>query len=118
MAHQPLQHYLRTYRRRSGLSQEEVARLLGATTGTKVSRYENFKRQPAVITVFAYEIIFNRPVRDLFAGTYATVCRDVRARAARLVKTLVTDSPNPRVARKIELLRTIVESASRPIETR
>ena len=35
--------------------------LLGAVSGTKVSRYENFTRMPGAITVFAFEIVFNQP---------------------------------------------------------
>jgi transcriptional regulator with XRE-family HTH domain len=105
-----LQHYLRTPRRRYGFSQSEVALLLGASSGTKVSRYESLRRSPSVITVFAYEIIFNKPARDLFAGTYDAVRRDVHERAGRLIKTLEPQAKNPRTARKLQLLRTIVES--------
>ena len=36
-----LENYLRTYRRRAGLSQDEMAFLLGTKSGTKVSRYEH-----------------------------------------------------------------------------
>ena len=83
--------------------------LLGVSSGTKVSRYENFSRYPSVITVFAYEIIFNTPVRELFAGSYESVLRDVRARAARLLKAL-EPTGNSRTARKLDILRKIVES--------
>ena len=110
MAQQRLQHYLRTYRRRSGLSQKEVAGLLGSASGAKVSRYESFKRYPSVITIFAYEIIFSQPVRELFAGSYAAVRQDVRARAARLLKALSTETANPRTARKVQRLTAIVDA--------
>jgi hypothetical protein len=77
-----------------------------------VSRYESFKRQPSVPTTFAYEIIFNEPIRDLFAGYYESVRRDIRGRAARLLKTLGTTPPDHRTSRKLNLLRGIVESAA------
>ena len=41
-----LENYLRTYRKRSNLSQDEVAFLLGCRGGTKVSRYERHARKP------------------------------------------------------------------------
>jgi transcriptional regulator with XRE-family HTH domain len=66
-----LQNYLRTHRSRRGLSQAEVAILLGAVSGTKASRYENSSRMPNALTIFALEIIvFNQPASELFAGTY------------------------------------------------
>ena len=114
MARHRLQHYLRTYRRRFGLSQEEIARLLGASSGTKVSRYESFKRHPSVIAVFAYEIIFNKPIRDLFAGAYNAVRRDVQDRAKELLKALETEVANPRKSLKLQLLQAIVESKPEP----
>lgn len=110
-----LQNYLRTYRKRAGLSQDEVAFLLGAQSGAKVSRYENFARQPSVNTVFAYEVVFNQPTRELFAGGYHSISLAVRARAERLVKRLGAQSPGaekPRMVRKLHLLRSIVDSKS------
>lgn len=112
MANQPLRNYLRTYRRHSGLSQEETARLLGTSSGTKVSRYETFARLPSVAGIFGYEIIFNQPAHRLFAGAYQAVHRAIRSRAKRLTKTLSTKAGDPRTARKLRLLRTIVDSKS------
>ena len=107
---QLLPHYLRTHRRRSGFSQEEVARLLGAVSGTKVSRYENFSRRPSVAAIFAFEIVFNRPARELFAGSYEEVRLDVQERAKRLAEAIAKHAGDPRTARKLALLRGIVES--------
>jgi transcriptional regulator with XRE-family HTH domain len=97
-----LLNYLRTFRRRLGLSQEEVAYLLGSRGPGKASRYERFHRQPNVETVFAYEIIFCRPVRELFAGTYDGVMAKVRQRAIRLMAK-VTD--HPRSAALVQTLK-------------
>jgi transcriptional regulator with XRE-family HTH domain len=68
-----LENYLRTYRKRSGLSQDEMAFLLGCQNGTKVSRYERFARKPNLETLFAYEVVFGAPARELFAGVYHIV---------------------------------------------
>ena len=68
-----LENYLRTYRKRSGLSQDEVAFLLGCQNGTKVSRYERFARKPSLETLFAYEVVFGASARELFAGAYQKV---------------------------------------------
>lgn len=80
----PLFNYLRPHRKRLALSQEEVAFLLGARgmdKGIKVSRDENHARMPNLETALAYEAIYGKPVRELFAGLYARVERDVAERA-------------------------------------
>jgi len=107
---QLLHHYLRTHRRRSGFSQDEIARLLGSASGTRVSRYERFARNPCLDTVFAYEIIFKKPIRQLFAGRYEAVRLDVRTRALQLSEALSKRAADHRTARKLSLLREIVES--------
>jgi len=115
VAHQKLQNYLRTHRRRHNLSQSEVAMLLGAVSGAKVSRYENFARMPGALTVFAFEIVFNQPASELFAGTYHAVRLEVQERARRMVEQLEA-RPAPRdkdTIRKLELFRAIV--APKPI---
>jgi transcriptional regulator with XRE-family HTH domain len=112
MTSPPLQNYLRTHRRRAGLFQKEVAALLGAASGSKVSQYENFTRRPGITSVFAYEIIFNRPARELFAGDYEAVRVAVRSRAERLAEQLSQRTPESqslRVARKLKHLHGIVE---------
>jgi transcriptional regulator with XRE-family HTH domain len=107
MSHAKLPNYLRTYRKRSYFSQDEVAFLLGCKNGSKVSRYENFSRQPTPETMFAFEIIFRVPVRELFAGTYHKVERDVLRRAQLLVRKTPAVNPDRITSRKLQALRTI-----------
>ena len=83
-----LENYLRTYRRRAGLSQDEMAFLLGTRSGTKVSRYERLRRAPSLDTAFAYEVIFRAPARDLFAGAYQRTERQTRKRLRFLAERL------------------------------
>ena len=60
-----LPNYLRTYRKRAYLTQDELAFLLGTESGTRVSRYERFSREPAFQTVLAYGVIFAPRVRAM-----------------------------------------------------
>lgn len=113
MAYTPLQNYLRTFRRRSGLSQKELAELLGAASGAKISRYENFSRVPCAATIFAYEVILGQPAEELFGGAYGAVRRSVQDRARRLSERLNRRPTNPRTARKLATLRAIVDSKPR-----
>lgn len=86
MSSSQLPNYLRSHRKRLALSQEEVAYLLGVQSGAKVSRYEQFARQPSLETAFAFEVIFQRSASELFGGLYQKVEREVTARAKVLAE--------------------------------
>jgi len=79
-----LPNYLRTYRKKAGLSQREVAILLGSSDPTRVSRYELSKREPDVGVALAFEIIFGTPSRVLFAGRVAELEPVIRKRLEQL----------------------------------
>ena len=107
-----LNNYLRTHRKRAGLSQDEVAYLLGCQGGAKVSRYERFARQPPLQTALAYEAIFGVPVRELFAGLFHRVEGPIVRRAQSLARKLHTAKPDRLTTRKLQVLRAV---ASAPV---
>ena len=84
MSSSQLTNYLRTNRNRLALWQEEVGFLLGfkgEDKGGKVCHDEKFKREPSLQMALAYEAIYGRPVRELFAGLYEEVEQEVAERA-------------------------------------
>jgi transcriptional regulator with XRE-family HTH domain len=111
MSTQRLPNYLRTYRRRSGLSQTEVAFLLGCRSGSKVSRYEHFARQPDFLTVCACAVIFHVSVQELFSGTFQRAERETKKRAQLLLRKLEQADPSALTSRKLKVLRTILASS-------
>jgi transcriptional regulator with XRE-family HTH domain len=110
MSHK-LENYLRTYRKRSGLSQDEVAFLLGCQNGTKVSRYEQFARKPRLETLFGYEMVFGAPARELFAGAYQKVEKRISNRAQLLARKLNRATPNSMATRKLQILKAITSGS-------
>jgi transcriptional regulator with XRE-family HTH domain len=108
MPSHPLPNYLRAHRKRLGLSQDDLAYLLGCRSGTKVSRYERFRRQPHLATVFAFEAIARVPARTLFAGVYVTAERDVVRRAEALLRQLAGQPESLRHRRRIVALKAII----------
>jgi transcriptional regulator with XRE-family HTH domain len=113
MAH-PLNNYLRSYRKRAGLTQKELAFLLGsgdASGRKRVGRYERGTRTPDLKTILAYEAIFGVPASKLFAGGYAKVEGQVKRRAQELSRKLETDDPGPREAYAAGTLRDILGTA-------
>ena len=96
--------YIRTSRKRAGLSQRHVAILLGSSDQTRISRYELNKRRPNVDVALALEIILGVPARTLFAGRFAALGEAIRKRAAQLPPQVATkllkthiDNPAPSV---------------------
>ena len=110
MSHK-LENYLRTYRKRSGLSQDEVGFLLGCQNGTKVSRYERFARKPSLETLFAYEVVFGAPARELFAGVYHKVEKRIMNRTQFLTRKLNRATPDRMATRKLEILKAITSGS-------
>ena len=107
MPQNKLPHYIRRYRKRSYLSQKEVAFLLGCNDSAKVSKYERFLRWPRSDTMLAYEIIFRVPMRQLFAGMYHKVEQEVSRRARLLVRKTLAAKPDASTSRKLQALRAI-----------
>jgi transcriptional regulator with XRE-family HTH domain len=87
-----LTHSLRTYRKRSGLSQREVSFLLGAKHKAKISRYENGHRLPPLRTALAYATIFDVPLSKLFPNIQRNVEKEIVGRILELEAKL-TEAP-------------------------
>lgn len=102
----PLPNYLRTFRRQAHLSQEELARLLGAMAGSSVLRHEDYQRMPILRTALRYAAVFRTDPREIFAGQYAKERRVVLKQAKLLLDELEVTPGN---AQKIAFLQVLVE---------
>jgi transcriptional regulator with XRE-family HTH domain len=102
-----LPHYLRIERRRAGLSQTDIAVLLGVRTASKISRYERGRRLPPLKTALAYEAILGKPIAELFAGTFAPIEGEVQRRARSLKDSSARPPRGSRFARRKGSIQTI-----------
>lgn len=109
MAYSRLPNYIRTYRKRACLTQEEVAFLLGSKSSANVSRHERFKQTPDLPTLLAYEMLFGTPVRSLFSSTHQEVEQKLRQRMRLLIRKLARAGNGRRIAKKIETLTAYLE---------
>lgn len=100
-------HYLKTHRKRLGLSQADVAHLLGAQGGAKVCRYERFARTPSLEAAIAYEVIFRRPCKELFSGLYQRIEHEIAMRAKALDQKK-EQCKKPKTARQRKVLAAII----------
>jgi transcriptional regulator with XRE-family HTH domain len=80
--------YIRSYRKRSGLTQDELSFLLGSKSGTRVSRYELGRREPSLELLLALEAIFGVSVGALYRRRLSKVEESVRERAGKLLMAL------------------------------
>src|SRR5437016_7230760 len=115
MATHILEHYLRTDRKRSGLTQREVAFLVGCRNGAQVSRYEKRRRLPPLRMALACEAAFGVPVSVLFAGLREAAGQAVGERLGALRAKLETGAAQGREVRiAAQKLRWLAEQHSLP----
>src|SRR5277367_5668852 len=91
-----IDNYLRAYRKRSGLTQGEMAFLLGCKAAGQVSRYERRHRLPTLRTALACASILRVPLEKLFAGIQQEVGREASDRLAKLRLDLEAKSSQDR----------------------
>lgn len=106
MTSRPAGSYLRTHRKKSGLSQSELASILGLVTELQISRHERSLTLPLFLTAISYEIVFQVPISELFPGLYETVRQNIDERLSELEERLHESSAKGRraafIAHKLE----------------
>ncbi len=75
---------LRVHRRRTGLSQGELGRLLGYRDESAVAKHERFQAMPPFLVALGYEVIFQVPASELFPGVAETVALGIEQRLGEL----------------------------------
>lgn len=65
--------YLRTHRRLWGLTQRELAALIGSVSSAQISRLETSKRAPRIECALACQVLFGIPPSAMFPDAYASV---------------------------------------------
>jgi len=100
MAQQQCASHLRTLRKKSKLTQLELARILGYEHGGPVSRHERAIDTPPLAVTLAYQAIFRVPVAQIFPGIYQTVEQTIEARLADFERALGQKSARDRDAKE------------------
>ncbi|MDE1965992.1 MAG: helix-turn-helix domain-containing protein [Patescibacteria group bacterium] len=110
-----LPNYLRAYRKRCGLSQEELALLLGLAEQGTVSHIELYEKVPSSTVFVASEIIFDVPPCDLFPKLYVVTEEAVLQRAKALMARVEARSDLSAEA-KLRLLTDLIRRLEGGIE--
>ena len=102
--------YLRSYRLRWGLSQGELAYLLGWSRSEVISRIEMKQRAPTLSLVIGCFVLFGTPAAELFPDLSAGIEAEVMARVWEFYEKIQGD-PSKKTKRQIELLEDAIERA-------
>src|SRR5262245_10514346 len=84
MTQKTLASHLRFHRRKTGLSQLEVARLIGYVSEDAIVRHEQATSIPPLLVALAYEAIFRVPIAKLFPGMYELAEQGIEMRLESL----------------------------------
>jgi transcriptional regulator with XRE-family HTH domain len=109
--------YLRTLRRNWGLTQKELAQLIGTIRAAQVSRYENSKRAPRLEVALACQAIFGVPPATMFPDAYALAEEEVMRNMYRTDLAL-SHTTSPSGMRKRELFALALQRAVRNPKSR
>jgi transcriptional regulator with XRE-family HTH domain len=105
-----LVNYVRARRKRAGLSQRELALILGYRNEGVVSRHELFRSVPPLLMALGYEVVFQTSVSELFPGLRETVENAIESSLAEFESALheqksqAARSELPVITRKLEWL--------------
>jgi len=92
---------LRSLRRRSGLTQKDIAQLLGFRSEITVSRHERSLSAPSLFAALSYEIIFNEAISKQLKSLYREVEAKIEQHLTELEHALQQCDGKGRDARTI-----------------
>lgn len=118
-----LVNYVRAHRKRAGLSQLELAVILGYRNEGVISRHELFRSVPPLLMALGYEVVFQTSVSELFPGLRDTVEKAIEnslaefESALRKQKNQAPRSQVPVITRKLEWLneRRVLQGTKRRV---
>jgi transcriptional regulator with XRE-family HTH domain len=87
-----IQNSLRLYRRKRGLSQKDIARLLGYQSTTAISSYERGTKAPQLTNLLRLEIIYRIPVAFLFWDHYRELRNEIHRKEEKILDRKQRDS--------------------------
>jgi transcriptional regulator with XRE-family HTH domain len=102
-----LPNYLRTLRMQWGLTQPELASLLGVSESA-LSKFETQALAPTKNLILGIDVIFGQGAREAFPALYAQTERNIMRRAAAFSERLETDSGDT-ANKKRKLLAEMIE---------
>ena len=113
---------MRVLRRRLGLTQKELAYLVGYESDTQISHIENGSRTPQLAEVLVIELVFGIPAVTIFPEVRFAVSSRVRRRVTHVLNSLERSGAAPRrlsyKAAQLERVRASLRRQVRPEQSK
>ena len=109
-----MRNLLRTYRKRTELSIEDVSRLLNMEDSSTLSRCERGYRKPNLEIIFTYRILFEVSVEKLFENEL----KHTYVKIAKSIDPLIEELKNQDASRKVESKISLLNSLKVLIDTK
>jgi len=101
-------HYLKIFRKRTGISLQDMASLIGIDTGN-LSKIENGKSELNVRVLLSYHLILKIPMEGLAKNHFAEIIKESLRNALQLKDRLLSEMTEPNISHQIILLDTIID---------
>ncbi|MBS1619281.1 MAG: helix-turn-helix transcriptional regulator [Bacteroidetes bacterium] len=99
-------------RKRSRLTQADMAFIMGLPDNAIVSRWEQMKRKADSIALLTYHLVFGVPVEPPHVDNARRMAFGISERAGERVSELEGLPAHPRVAHRIAFLRAVIARLS------
>ena len=110
----PTHHDLRSYRKKTCLTQQDISELLGTKDVTQVSRLETGPISPQLEFTLLYHLLFNIPMSNFFPSQKEGLRKRLLIRIPNIIDEIRCLPPNPEHEEKITCLSSILSALSKP----
>ncbi|MBS1683207.1 MAG: helix-turn-helix transcriptional regulator [Bacteroidetes bacterium] len=101
----PIDHsYLRQHRKRSPLTQNDIAFIMHLSDFANVCRWEKGLRQPTIEAIIIYHLLFGFPIETLFETQKHELGKNTAERMKLLIAQLKVEKSTPKVKSRITFL--------------
>ena len=104
--------YLYSFRKRSYLTQTDIAFLLGLPDRSIVAKWEGGKHSPNLETIILYHLIFDIPHDTLFHESKENFAEKIIARIKELTEVLSNGPADKNLRQRIQYLDSILKRLS------
>lgn len=102
MSHPP--NFLRMYRKRSPLTQADIAYLMGLSDYSNISRCEKGQRAPSVDLLLGYHLLFDTSIESFFEQQAIIILLNLSKRIEYLISETKKEEDMPKNASRIKFL--------------
>lgn len=104
----PTHHDLRSYRKKTCLTQHDVADLLGNKDVSQISRYETSPMSPQLEICMLYHLLFDVPLSNFFPAQKEAIRKRLLVRLPNIIDELRCLPVHPETEKKIKFLLNIL----------